>query len=197
MAILDACTPLAQVATKYLAPLVHSRRYIDFLEGSLPRTYERAVTLAAAAGTDAGGLVWEAGGRRSSRQATGEHARNAPAAVVDSSVSAVEASREGAGDAGVQAPPRVGDLETFLSAESMMAARHAAGAVCEGVDLVLSGKYAAATPDSPPARQCATPRHCRRRLALLPVQCPRAGGEAGLVPVPVPPSSMPALGVVL
>ena len=35
-----------QVAMKYLAPLVHSTKYIAFLQHNLPKAYECPVTLA-------------------------------------------------------------------------------------------------------------------------------------------------------
>lgn len=134
---LAVLTTPREVATKYVCPTVHSHAYVSELTRALPRPWEPPVCLgsARACANSAGagsGLVWADGERRSTREHRGVHATAATPAATAAAHAAGDACR-GAGDAPAH------DLDTFLSAESMSAARHAAGAVCEAVDLVMRG----------------------------------------------------------
>ena len=91
---------------------VHAASYVQRLAQSAPAAWDPPVALGSA--TMGGGSKWAAGERRSLR-------------------------KEGAVSAPPAEAPR--DMETFLSAESLPAARAAAGAVIAAVRLVLSGRH--------------------------------------------------------
>ncbi len=143
-----------EVAPKYVAPIVHSPSYVSWLCRSQPKPWEAAVCLAAACGAQqaSSGLFWSDGGERRSKRAAaspllplGHAARGAGAdgAAANGKGEADAAAREAAHEGAVGGNGRghAEDLDTWLSAESMSAARHAAGAVCEAVDLISSGDW--------------------------------------------------------
>ena len=152
-----------EVAAKYVAPLVHKLEYIKMLESSTPRSWEPPTRLVSAANGEeaeaaaraslASGLQWSADGeRRSAREGKGQHlpalllgerlgnggGGGLSTTAVAPIVQAAAASSAAAAEAAALVAAGV-DLDTFLSCESLSAARHASGAVCAAIDHVMRG----------------------------------------------------------
>ena len=144
--LLALVTSTAEVSAKFVAPLVHAPDYVALLERSLPKSWEPPMRLGAAnpyAASNGGGLAWSADGERRSTREVKYTGR--PFTAGDPTL-----IRNRAGGGPLALPPHPSshgkgeaasthDLDTFLSAESLAAARHASGAVCEAIDHVMRG----------------------------------------------------------
>ena len=127
----------SEVDSRYVSA-VHAPEYITMLESSQPRGWEPPMRLGAARATiGTSGLAWSADGERRSLR---EHKDPADYARIKHAGGGAPVGTFAPSSALAEQPLEPGhDLDTFLSAGSMVAARHAAGAVCEAIDHVLRG----------------------------------------------------------
>ena len=98
------------------------------LERSQPKSWEPPLRLGSG-GANGSGLVWSADGERRSLR-VGSGPRLSPIPRSEPPPELLTHACE---------PCQQADLDTFLSSDSMAAARHAAGAVCEAIDHVMRG----------------------------------------------------------
>lgn len=162
LTVVSATSPMVDLK---IVKLAHTAEYVSGLETAQPKHYEPPARLGSApsGGVPGGGLVWADGERRSMRESVRRPSSSVlPAAAVNNGGGYGDGYGHGAPvPAGGMAMASLGpaetaaalpalvdasgqplagrDLDTFLSSESMAAARHASGAVCEAIDLVVRG----------------------------------------------------------